>query len=112
MSKDIPLTTLDQKFNEMVRNTPSGMAYWSGTGPEGVTCRTCLWWGHNGDTTFPQKEVEYASTGQLKAARCGKYKILSYREGKAIPHESVACKYYEPTEDSPAPFKPKAVGTQ
>jgi hypothetical protein len=99
MSRDVPLTVLDRQFNEMVRNTPSGMAYWAGSGPEGKTCRECRNLG----------KAQYSTSGMLKATKCDKYTELSYREGKAIPYDSRACKYFIQSENPPSIMATKRI---
>lgn len=100
MSKDVPLTVLDQQFQAMVKETPSGMAYWAGTGPQGRTCRECVMYKADG----------YNASNLLKPAKCRKYTELSHREGKSFPHDSKACKYFEANESPPPAFKLKMIG--
>jgi hypothetical protein len=91
MSRDVPLTVLDRQFNEMVRNTPSGMAYWAGSGPEGKTCRECRNLG----------KAQYSTSGMLKATKCDKYTELSY--------DSRACKYFIQSENPPSIMATKRI---
>lgn len=105
MSRDVPLTVLDRDFNEMVRNTPSGMAHWAGTGPKGRTCRECLYFGGP-----PGSKPEYNTHGLLKKAKCLQYTTLSHRDGRPIPHDSAACKFFHENDKPPPSFKLKQIG--
>lgn len=96
----MPLTELDQQFQAMVKETPSGMAYWAGTGPSGRTCRECEKFKADG----------YNAASLLKTAKCAKYTELSLREGMKIPHDSKACKYFEASESPPPVFKLRQIG--
>lgn len=98
MSKDIPLTTLDREFNEMVRLTPSGMAHWATTGPKGTTCREC--------TNFEKPEYK---DDMLRVSKCRMYRVLSYREGKPVPHETPSCKFFEWNDNPPPIMKKKLI---
>ncbi len=104
MSRDIPLTVLDLEFNEMVKNTPSGMAYWAGTGPPGRTCRECRHFGQK------KGDIGYNTHGLLKNAKCAQYLSLSLRDGRAIPHDSKACKFFEESVSPPPSFRLKQIG--
>lgn len=80
------------------RETPSGMAHWLGTGPAGRTCRECEFFKWHG---------RYASSGgshtkgELKPAKCKKYKDLMRQWGDPLKHHLRACKYFEETASPP-----------
>ncbi len=59
--------------------TPAGMAFWTGTGPEGKTCGDCGYF-----------------HGTSKG-RCRKYRELAGRNGLRFRRSSAACKYFEPS---------------
>lgn len=40
------LTEPDKQLAQWVKDTPAGMAHWSGTGPEFKTCRECVFFDH------------------------------------------------------------------
>ncbi len=69
---------LTQMFDEMSERgyaiTPSGIAFWAGTGPPDVTCKSC---------SFYRKK------------RCLKYKQLTSRNGQCFSAHTPACKYLE-----------------
>ncbi len=80
------------------RETPAGMAHWVGTGPANRTCRECKFFKWGGRYA---SKGGYHTTGELKPAKCQKYKTLMRREGPPIKHNLLACKYFE--EDGSAP---------
>ena len=68
------LTTMfDEASERGYAITPSGMAYWSDTGPVGTLC---------GDCRF------------FKQRRCLKYKQLTGGKGKRFPAGTLSCKYF------------------
>lgn len=102
MSTAEHLTAPNPQLAEFQRRTPSGMAHWSGSGPEGVTCRECLHWNNCG-----VQSGYYAKGGKrggvLKPRRCRKYKsMMQGRQGDAVPHETAACKYFEKNATPPS----------
>lgn len=98
MSKDVPLTVLDTEFHNLVRLTPAGMAHWATTGPKGTTCREC--------SNFEKPEYK---DNMLRASKCRMYRVLSYREGKAVPHDTPSCKFFERSENPPPTMKKKSI---
>ena len=103
MKTEIPLTVLDKDFQAKVNKTPMGMAFWAGTGPKGKTCRECT------SFMFPTYYSGGKNGETLKPSTCRKFGELSKREGRAIPHDTESCKYFEQNETPPTISKPQKV---
>lgn len=90
-------TQPDADLGAKIKATPSGMAFWAGTGPDLMTCRQCRFFDH--------QNSYYAKSGMrggiLKPARCKKFSLLAQRNGDKIPHDTRACKYFEQSEKIP-----------
>ena len=84
----------DEQFENAHKRTPPGMAYLTGTGPSGRTCRECERFKVNGYYAASNK---HAPNG-MKPGRCGKYRELTKQEGAAFPHNTMACKYFVAAE--------------
>lgn len=91
------LTQPNPDLGKLIAATPSGMAFWSGTGPAGTTCRECIFFDHQ-KSYYAKKGI---NGGGLKPARCKKYKMLSQTNGGNVPHETRACKYFERADVAP-----------
>jgi hypothetical protein len=83
----------------LAANTHKGMAHFAGSGPDGETCRTCVFW---------KFEKRYFSKGgrhggQLKPCACRKFKeLMNGTTGAEVPHNARACKYWQATESPPS----------
>lgn len=97
-----------------IRATYLGQAHIAGTGPEGKTCRECIFW-HAWTRVKVGKEYEsrpappsYFSfrhadhPGELKRARCN-FPIIN-KAKRAVPHHASACRMFE-QQDMPLPAK-------
>jgi len=71
---DKHLTSTNPELEELVRNTPRGMAHWSGTGPADATCGKCRF---------------------LVKDRCSEFAQMMSKQGGKIPPETPACRYFE-----------------
>ncbi|BEV47318.1 hypothetical protein CRBSH125_35010 [Afipia carboxidovorans] len=94
------LTQPNADLGHMIARTPSGMAFWSGTGPGNTTCRECVFFDHQ-HSYYAKKGI---GGGSLKPAKCKKFKALAQSSGGAVPHDTRSCKYFEP-----APVPPPVV---
>lgn len=83
----------DDRINELRRQTPPGMAHWSGTGPEGTTCITCSYAAFNGYNPGYQ--------GTLKKINCKKYKELVKKTGDRFDPYVKSCRFYSAGDGPP-----------
>ncbi len=104
-------------FDSPIRETFLGQAHIAGTGPEGTTCRECIWWRLIGKRRKPGGGVEefvkpagyfgkkYAPAPcGLKKQRCTK-PILN-KANRLIPHSAKSCRLFEVNDQAPAAVKP------
>lgn len=87
------------KVDEQLAQTHHGQAHFATTGPEGRTCRECRWWAH-----LKQKWHPY--NGALRDSRCIKFKRLTGRRGKPVPHYAASCSHFQEGEHIPDVIKP------
>lgn len=99
----IKLTVVDKTLNDLQVRTPSGMAYWAGTGPIGTTCRECAFYQFNG---YKSKRGGI-SGGVLKLGVCNKYTLMMQSNGSKIPFETPSCKYFELNKQIPPITDPR-----
>ena len=69
----------DPAFKRLVEATPSGMAYWSGTGPPGTVCGQCSFYGY----------MHHPNS-------CYRYYELRAEHGAALPAETPSCQHFRP----------------
>lgn len=83
------LTEPNPDLAALVRSTPHGCAFWSGTGPAGKTCGQCA---HHQHVTW----------GTGTTFRCGKYTAMmgGWQGSKRIPPDLRSCKYFEPKPEA------------
>lgn len=112
------------RSDRQVVETYLGQAHFAGTGPDGRTCRECVFYyplGFNTDGDLSERrEFRYRSRheidhpSELHDARCNR-PILNKAE-RCFPHYARACKLFEPSDSPPLakklpkPRKPKAAG--
>lgn len=82
----------------LARQSYSGMAHFAGTGPHLKTCRECIFWDH-GQYDYRAKNGKY--NGQIKPARCKKYRQITNQPGDEVPDEAAACKYFDANPTPP-----------
>ncbi len=90
------LTSVNPKQDAMVAKTPVGMAFWSGTGPELTTCRTCIFY-----TFAGYKSARGNKGGMLKSGPCKEFVRLTNVDTHKIPHETQSCKFYKENKTPP-----------
>jgi hypothetical protein len=84
-------------------DTHEGMAFWSGTGPQGTTCRQCKHWSHRRRWERDKGLVP----GGPAPATCRKFRSLAMKNrGTRIPHDAPSCKYFDATENPQALRRP------
>lgn len=94
-------TESERKFANAVANTPPGMAFTSGSGPHGATCRSCMFWEH--DKVNGYFAVTGLHAGEIKPSICAKYRRLTAGQtGSPVEHWNDACKYFEKNETPPS----------
>lgn len=76
------------------RNTPPGMAHWTGTGPERTRCFQCRYCMTNGRFAGSNK----SRANSLKPIHCRKYKALMRQKGPAFEAITPSCKHFEKNE--------------
>lgn len=82
------LTEPNPELAKLIRQTPDGMAHWSGTGPDGTTCGTCK---HHA-TIYPRGgKTAYAKRCKLYQDRSNGW------VGGKIENSTASCKYFEAT---------------
>jgi hypothetical protein len=96
MSKDRHLTEPNPKFEQLVRQTPHGMAHWSGTGPAGTTCGGCQHFGYWYDAMRKRGEAWVETRARKERACALFYKQMHRHPHTALPEETRSCKYFEP----------------
>ena len=98
-------TPQERDFAIAVANTPPGMAFTAGSGPQGKHCHACIFWEHKeGDYFAPSGK----HGGEIKPATCAKYRRLTAGQtGAPVEHWSDACKYFEENPTPPPFYKRK-----
>lgn len=89
----LPLTTANQELDRLVRRTPEGMMFWSGTSAD--TAATCGGCRHFGYDTVIRDESGNALTTRRRPASCALYKKHMDRDGAPFDPKTPACKYFE-----------------
>lgn len=78
-------------LEQLRRQTPPGMAHWSGTGPGTMRCRSCAHVRLNGSYMKRGKPTE-----KLKPVQCGKYQqLMRVERSPEFDAMVLACKYFE-----------------
>ena len=101
--EEIPLTVIDPELERLRNNTHPGMAFWSGTGPAGTTCRECI----NYDYTHSYYSANSKHGDTLKPGPCRKYGVLMGRVGPSVPYNTPSCKYFEDNLNAPPIRQPQ-----
>lgn len=96
------LTSVDPELDQIREKTPSGMAFWAGTGPQGRTCRECAHYGFIG-----YKSNRGFKGGTLKNGSCLRYAEMTRQSGGKFPFDTPSCKYFEENEKIPPIVNPR-----
>ena len=98
-----------------IRETYLGQAHIAGTGPEGRTCRECIYWRVFGKRRHGDSYVEYVkepayfgkkhakTPNELKKQRCTR-PILN-KANRLIPHHASSCRLFEAMDNPPPAIK-------
>jgi hypothetical protein len=87
------LTTPNSGFDEMVRRTPTGMMFWSGTCSDpAATCEDCRHYGF--EIAIRNAQGNVVSTREY-LTRCALYQKHTGDVGDSIARTTPACKYFE-----------------
>jgi hypothetical protein len=89
----LPLTYANQELERLVRRTPEGMMFWSGTCADPTaTCSGCR---HFGYDTVVRDAAGNALTAHKRPTSCALYKKHMERDGAPLDPKTPACKYFE-----------------
>jgi hypothetical protein len=88
-------------IDRFARASHPGMAHFAGTGPQGKTCRECVFWAH-GPHDYRAKNGKYR--GLIEPAKCNKYQQITTQAGAKVPDEAMSCRYFEQNEAPPLRF--------
>jgi hypothetical protein len=92
------LTTLDRELERLIRQTPEGMMFWSGScAQRGATCGGCKHFGYEVPELFD--DWGNVLSARKYPARCALYRKYTGRHGKPLNPETAACKYFEAKQD-------------
>ena len=72
-------------YKRLIEATPSGMAYWSGTGPVGTVCEQCSFYGY---------DIQYPNS-------CHRYFLLTTQHGAPLPISTPSCLRFQPRWPGP-----------
>lgn len=86
------------KMQAYIRNTPAGMAHWSGTGPPDTTCKTCV------NAIFHGYYAKSNKAGVLKPISCAKYKSVM-EDAPRYDANKASCIFFEPGGSPPVKGK-------
>ena len=77
------LTVPSQELDRLIRQTPQGMMFWSGTCADpAATCGGC-------------KHYGYTTDAHTCSTRCALYKKHTGEDGASLHPKTLACKYFE-----------------
>jgi hypothetical protein len=82
-----------------IRNTPSGMAHWSGSGPAGTACGGCVFYGYES----PRHNVHGDTVGTIKKPQsCRRFYQLTGAHGEPLPPSTPSCRHFQAKPNSRA----------
>lgn len=102
----------EARMDQPIRETYLGQAHIAGTGPEGTTCRECIWWrilGRKRDSFgnlietvkspayFGKKHETHPC--ELKKHKCTR--PIMNKANRLIPHHAKSCRLFEAAENPP-----------
>lgn len=90
------LTPSTPELDRLVRQTPAGMMYWSGTCPDpSATCGDCRHYGY--ETATRNEAGNVVDTCEYPFC-CALYKKHTVHRGEMVHRLTPACKYFEPRQ--------------
>lgn len=78
-------TVIDSDLHKKEIETPSGMAHWAGTGPEGAKCGDCIEYRY---------DIVDNKGRNTKRNSCFLYYRKMGKHGSILPPQQSACKYF------------------
>ena len=89
----IYLTSPNPDLDRLIRQTPPGMMFWSGTCTDpGATCGGCR---HYGYVITVRNDAGNAVTTRKRPTACALYHKHMARDGGTLDPKTPACKYHE-----------------
>lgn len=86
-------TIANQELERLVRQTPEGMMFWSGTCADPTaTCGGCKHYGYEAVT---HNEAGNIVSARKYPASCALYRKHGARHGAALDPKTPACKYFQ-----------------
>ena len=86
------LTAPNQELGRLIRQTPIGMMFWSGTCADPTaTCSGCRHYGYEAVT---RNDAGNVTSTQTYNTRCALYKKHTGQDGESIHPDTLACKYF------------------
>jgi hypothetical protein len=87
------LTVSNPELDRLIRRTPAGMMFWSGTCTDpAATCGGCQ---HYGYQTVIRDDAGNALSTRKRPTSCALYKKHTERDGASLDPKTPACKYHE-----------------
>ncbi len=81
----------DEETTRRINETPPGMAAWAGGGPDGMTCRECVY--YEGDGYYSASRKTLANS--LKPARCERHRqLMGGKKGAKFRYSAKACRFF------------------
>ena len=88
----VPMTKIDGVADEA--QAKRGRAFFSGTGPSGTRCGTCVHRGYYRPVERWDERSEQYVERRMKVSGCAMYHNLTGRHGPVVEKEWPSCKYY------------------
>lgn len=92
-------SVFDERMTKLIRNTRPGMAHWSGSGPQGKSCRECIHFESQGYFSASHR----FTPGALKPGKCKRFKKMTGTAGAAFSGNTLCCRFFEENEKAPTP---------
>ena len=86
------LTGPNPELDRMIRQTPAGMMFWSGSNNSSSTCSGCKYFGFS---IVERDSAGNAINTKKCPDRCELYWKYTGKVSKPFPGSTLACKYYE-----------------
>ena len=92
--------------HDKISQTYRGQAHIAGTGPDGITCRECLFFGKDKALDFEHfgHRKDCLNPGGLKEANC--HKPWAGVHQQLFPHTALACSFFEQNNEPPLAVLP------
>jgi hypothetical protein len=88
----LPLTAPNPELDRLIRRTPAGMMFWSGTCADpAATCGGCKHYGYEAVT---RNEAGNVVCARKYNTSCALYKKHAGQHGASLDPKTLACKYF------------------